>query len=77
MHIELTRTTGSPLLINILAIDSVEGPGGSGFFSNSNTSISIGDSTYYVIESYSDVKNLIEEAKKEIPKEILIKKYVD
>ncbi|MFY0516422.1 hypothetical protein ACOMCU_01135 [Lysinibacillus sp. UGB7] len=75
MHIELTRTTGTILKINVLSIDAVESDGNGGFFSSKNTSISIGSSTFYVIESYSEVSTKIDEALAKIPTELVVAKY--
>jgi len=56
MFIELTTIDKEKITLKIEAIDSINQGGG-------KTSVSVGDSTYYVRESYDEVRNLI---KKEI-----------
>lgn len=71
MHIELIRTTGTTLKINVLSIDTIESAGDGRFFKPENTSISIGSCTYYVRESYSEVSSKIDNALAKIPTELV------
>lgn len=76
LHIELTRTTGTKLKVNVLSIDAVESERIGGLFSSgNNTSISIGSSTYYVIESYSEVSSKMDEVLTKIPTGLVVAKY--
>lgn len=77
MHIELTRNTGRILKVNVLSIDVVQSASNGGLFSSENTAISIGSSTYYVNESYSEVSTKIDEALAKIPTELVLAKYKD
>ena len=75
MHIEVKRTTGQVVKLNVLSIDAVQSGGTGGFFSSESTSISIGSSTYYVCESYEEVSAKIDEAVAKIPSELVVAKY--
>lgn len=74
MHIEVTRTTGQLLKINVLSIDTVQSGGKRGFGSMENTSISLGSCTYYVQESYEEVSTKMEEALAKLPSEVVVAK---
>lgn len=69
MFIELTRTSGTILKINVLSIKAVESGSQGGMFSFAmeETAVTVGSATYYVKESFNEVSEKMEKAYASIP----------